>query len=102
MTQLEIPKGEIGQIRLFAVNRPIDELARDLRNDSKEALIADLLGRPMPEGAAELFPVSDLTGVGLASYLGDGYAVPREQAMYCCCSPRPLTGRKRRWTLAPN
>ena len=26
MTQLEIPKGEIGQIRLFAVNRPIDEL----------------------------------------------------------------------------
>ena len=79
MTQLEIPKGEIGQIRLFAVNRPIDELARDLRNDSKEALIADLLGRPMPEGAAELFPVSDLTGVGLASYLGDGYAVPREQ-----------------------
>ena len=113
MTQLEIPKGEIGQIRLFAVNRPIDELARDLRNDSKEALIADLLGRPMPEGAAELFPVSDLTGVGLASYLGDGYAVPREQisrdrdwmrwtAMYGCCSPRPLTGRKQRWTLAPN
>jgi hypothetical protein len=79
MTQLEIPNGEIGQIRLFAVNRPIDKLARDLRDGSKEALIADLLGRSVPEGSAELFPVSDLTGVGLARYLNDGYAVPPDQ-----------------------
>lgn len=79
MTELHIPKGEHGQIRLFAVNRPIDVMARDLRSMEKTALIADLLGFDAPADTAELFPVSDLTGVGLARYLTDGYTATDAQ-----------------------
>ncbi len=75
MTTLNIPKGEHGQIRLFAVNRPTEAMARDLHSAEKPAVTADLLGFAPPPGTAELFPVSDLTGVGLPRYLTDGYAV---------------------------
>ena len=79
MTTVTIPKGEHGQIRLFAVNRPIDAMTRDLQSADKQQAINDLLGFDVPENAAELFLVSDLTGVGLARYLTDGYAVTPEQ-----------------------
>jgi len=79
VTELHIPKGEHGQIRLFAVNRPIDVMARNLREIEKTALIDDLLGVHAPAGTAELFPVSDLAGVGLSRYLTDGYAVTQAQ-----------------------
>lgn len=79
MTKVTIPQGEHGQIRLFAVNRPIETMTRDLREKDKQQLIADLLGFDVPENGAELFLVSDLTGVGLARYLTDGYAVTDEQ-----------------------
>lgn len=79
MTALHIPQGEHGQIRLFAVNRPIDAMARDLRGSGKSHVINDLLGFDVAENAAELFPVSDLTGVGLPRYLTDGYTVTEAQ-----------------------
>ena len=79
MTTVTIPKGEHGQIRLFAVNRPIDAMARDLRSHDKQHLINDLLGRDIPASGAELFALSDLTGVGLPRYLSDGYTVTPEQ-----------------------
>ncbi len=79
MTTLKIAKSETGQIRLFVVNRAIDSMAHDLRTQDKQDLITDLLGFDVPEGTAELFPVSDLTGVGLPRYLTDGYAVTDAQ-----------------------
>lgn len=79
MTTVTIPKGEYGQIRLFAVNRAIDDMTRALRDTDKQQVINDLLGVEIPENTAELFLISDLTGVGLARYLTDGYAVTQEQ-----------------------
>lgn len=79
MTMLTIPNSEVGQIRLFAVNRPIDAVSRDLRNTEKDQVIASLLGTSVPTGTAELFPISDLEGVGLAHYLREGYAVTDAQ-----------------------
>jgi hypothetical protein len=79
MTTLTIPPAEHGQIRLFAVNRPVDAMARTLQDNDKAAVISDLLGFAVPSGTAELFAVSDLTGVGLPRYLTDGYTVTEAQ-----------------------
>jgi len=79
MTILTIPPHEHGQIRLFAVNRPIDAMARTLQENDKSAVISDLVGFDVPSGSAELFAVSDLTGVGLPRYLMDGYTVTEAQ-----------------------
>ncbi|SFS63702.1 hypothetical protein SAMN04488040_1230 [Sulfitobacter marinus] len=79
MTTLTIPAGEHGQIRLFAVNRPVEVIASMLQSNDKAAAISDLLGFTVPSGSAELFAVSDLTGVGLPRYLTDGYAVTEAQ-----------------------
>jgi hypothetical protein len=79
MTTLTIPPHEHGQIRLFAVNRPIDAVAHTLQDNDKSAVISDLVGFDVPSGSAELFAVSDLTGVGLPRYLTDGYTVTEAQ-----------------------
>ena len=79
MTTLTIPKAEYGQIRVFAVNRPVDAMAAAVQSDGKAALIRDLVGFDVPDGSAELFAVSDLTGVGLPRYLSDGYTVTQAQ-----------------------
>ncbi len=79
MTTLNIPKAEHGQIRLFAVNRPADAMAATLQSGDKSAVIGDLVGFAVPDGSAELFAVSDLTGVGLPRYLADGYTVTDAQ-----------------------
>jgi hypothetical protein len=79
MTLLNIPLGEFGQIRLFAVNRPVDAMTRALRSSDKTQVISDLLGFDAAPNTAELFAVSDLTGVGLPRYLTDGYTVTAAQ-----------------------
>ena len=76
---IEIPPGERGQIRVFAVNRSPDEIRRAIADRSKTEVAGDLIGQPMPEDGFEFFPTADLTGVGLSGYLGDGYAVPAAQ-----------------------
>ena len=76
MTTLNIPAGEIGVVRLFAVSRPIPAMSVALKRQPKSEVIAELLGTQTPEDTAELFPISDLTGVGLPAYLMDGYAIP--------------------------
>ena len=76
---LSIPLNEHGLIRVFAVNRPAAELSNALKSQDKTTLVADLLGHEMTESGAELFPVSDLAGIGLSGYLADGYAVPLDQ-----------------------
>lgn len=79
MTQVHIPKSEHGVIRVFAVSRPMPDMSAALKSQSKEALAADLLGRDVGPSTIELFPVTDLTGVGLPRYLADGYDVPDDQ-----------------------
>ncbi|WP_299969805.1 hypothetical protein [uncultured Roseobacter sp.] len=74
---LHIPAGERGQIRVFAINRPPGDMATALASTPKPDLARELLGAPhLDTTSTEIFPVSDLAGVGLAAYLAEGYAVP--------------------------
>lgn len=74
---IEIPRTETGVIRVFAISRPMAQMARTLRQQSKSALASALLGHDVAEHDVELFGLSDLAGVGLARYLSDGYDVDR-------------------------
>jgi hypothetical protein len=78
MTAIEIPRTEFGTIRVFAVSRPMANMARALRQQSKAALASTLLGHQVSEDDIELFALSDLTGVGLHGYLSEGYDVDKE------------------------
>ena len=74
-----IPAGETGTIRVFAVNRPVAEIQALLNGAPVADVARVLLGDPhLDTAGTELFPVSDLAGVGLAAYLSDGYAVTDE------------------------
>jgi hypothetical protein len=80
MTAINIPAGERGVIRVFAINRPTSDMRVALSRTPKPDLARDLLGDPhLDTASAEIFPVSDLEGVGLTAYLTDGYAVPDAQ-----------------------
>jgi len=79
MKQITIPKGETGVLRVFAVSRPIPDMARAIKNGYKTALAGELLGRPVAADKIELFALSDLTGVGLPGYLIDGQGVAEVQ-----------------------
>jgi hypothetical protein len=76
---IQIPRNEEGLIRIFSVSRPPLEITSEIAARDKAAIAAELVGRPLPEGEFELFPVADLSGVGLSGYLTDGYAVPADQ-----------------------
>ena len=67
MTTIRIQNSETGKVRLFAVNRSIDAVALAVRDADKGTVIT------------ELFPVTDLAGVGLTAYLTEGYAVSDDQ-----------------------
>ena len=77
MTSIFIPRHEAGIIRVFSISRPIATLARELKQQHKAALATALLGQEIAENAFELFPLSDLTGVGLPRYLSEGYDIPQ-------------------------
>ena len=78
--RIEIPRGERGMIRVFAVNRAELEMQVALSRQPKPDLARDLLGdQHLNTIGTEIFPVNDLDGVGLAGYLADGYAVPADQ-----------------------
>lgn len=79
MTTVSIPAGEIGVIRVFAVNRAIPTMKRAIASTGKSAVAAELCGQPLTENGYEIFPVSDLTGVGLPTYLTDGFTVPADE-----------------------
>lgn len=73
---LDIPAHEAGMIRVFAVNRPPADVQADLKRMPVADLARDLLNAPhLDTASAEVFPVSDLSGVGLGAYLSEGYAV---------------------------
>jgi len=74
MTQtIDIPANEHGALRVFALSMT-DETARALKDIPAELMTA--LGVPVDPDHVEIFPLSDLEGVGLAGYLADGHAVP--------------------------
>ncbi|UWR23075.1 hypothetical protein [Sulfitobacter sp. S190] len=79
MATIEVPALEKGVVRLFAVSRPIPDMTKALRDGDKSAIIDELLGHEIKDGGAELFPVSDLTGVGLRSYLVEGYDIAPDE-----------------------
>lgn len=77
MPVIEISGDEQGVIRVFAISRPMADMARALKQQPKKALAATLLGHPVEDDDFELFAVSDLTGVGLSGYISEGYDVDR-------------------------
>ena len=77
MAAIEIPRAEQGTIRVFAISRPIADMARALKQQSKTTLISNMLGHDVSDDDIELFALSDLTGVGLHGYLSDGYDIDR-------------------------
>lgn len=75
-TPIDIQKNERGAIRVFAINLAPTEVTERLKKLPKSDFARQLLGNPhLNTASAEIFPVSDLTGMGLSSYLGEGYAV---------------------------
>ena len=77
---LTFKAGERGQIHVFAVNRPAADLAAALDAKPKADLARELLRAPhLDTSSTELFALSELSGVGLAAYLSEGYAVDAAQ-----------------------
>lgn len=77
--RIAIKATEQGVVRVFAVDLPDDALkAFNARNGTwplRDALGADTLDI----AHIEVFPVSDLKGVGLAGYLDQGLGIPDDQ-----------------------
>lgn len=73
---LTVPTNERGVIRVFALSMTDGE-AQKLKDDPAALNIA--LGTNVDASYVEVFPVSDLEGVGLVGYLAEGNAVPMEQ-----------------------
>jgi len=74
---IDIPTGERGLIRVFALSMD-DGAAKDLKRETQnrpdgEAALAHMLGvATLDPSYVEIFPVSDLEGVGVAGYLVEG------------------------------
>jgi len=85
MSEMKVPALEAGVIRLFAIDLPLDEIkafnTKTNRDDGdahwplKDALGAQYLD----EDFVEVFPVSDLEGLGLSGYLMQGNDVTSDQ-----------------------
>jgi len=78
MATINISQHESGVVRLFAISRPMADMARALRHSSKGVIASGLLRHEVTHEDIELFALSDLTGLGLRQYLADGYAIPPE------------------------
>jgi hypothetical protein len=79
MSKIDIPAHEHGCTRLFAINRPAQDMSRALKTGTRAGLAQELLGQPVTEDKVEIFPLADLAGVGLPGYLREGHAVPSDQ-----------------------
>jgi hypothetical protein len=78
MPTINISQHENGVVRVFAVSRPMADMARALRQASKGAIASGLLRHEVTAEDIELFALSDLTGLGLRQYLTEGYSIPAE------------------------
>lgn len=71
---LHISAHETGAVRVFSVSMPAADLTPYMLDN---ALIGELLGAPIADPQyVELFPISDLEGLGLIGYLTEGQGVP--------------------------
>ncbi len=76
---IAIPANERGMIRVFAVNAAAAEIAEQLKTLPKADLARQFLNAPhLDTTSVELFHLDDLTGMGLATYLAEGYAVEED------------------------
>jgi hypothetical protein len=73
---ISIPANEVGVIRVFALSMSGAE-AEALKDDPQA--LQSVLGTQVDADQIEVFPVSDLEGVGLVGYLAEGNAVPLDQ-----------------------
>ncbi|WP_397543614.1 hypothetical protein [Roseovarius salis] len=77
--RIEVKAGERGRVWVFAVDLEPAGLDEFMRHDGRwpvqEALGAETLD---PEHV-EVFPVSDLEGLGLSGYLSEGHGIPEDQ-----------------------
>lgn len=77
---IPIPPGEHGRIRVFAINIPSAQMKTDLQKHPKADVARTLLEDPhLDTTNCEIFPVSDLSGMGLTTYLIEGYVVPEAE-----------------------
>ncbi|KIN73777.1 hypothetical protein [Sulfitobacter guttiformis] len=77
MVTIDIPRNESGTIRVFAISRPMADMARAVQRQGTQALGAELLGHEVKSDEIELFALSDLAGVGLHGYLSEGYDIDK-------------------------
>ncbi|KEJ88759.1 hypothetical protein [Sulfitobacter donghicola] len=75
MTPINIRQTEHGVIRVFAISRPMADMARALKQASKSGVASALLKHPVADNDVELFALSDLAGVGLPDYLINGHGM---------------------------
>ncbi|WP_415401916.1 hypothetical protein [Tateyamaria sp. SN3-11] len=73
---IDIAASEVGVIRVFALSMT-DTEAKALKDDP--AALNMSLGADVDAEQVELFPITDLEGVGLVGYLAEGNAVPMDQ-----------------------
>lgn len=79
MATINIPQHEHGIIRVFAISRPMSDMTIALEQQPKALLASTLLGHNVADADVELFPLSDLVGVGLPQYLIEGYDVDKNE-----------------------
>ena len=73
---LHIKQNEAGGVRVFALSMDAAEVQPYLENN---ALVAGLLGIDLIDPQyIEVFPISDLEGFGLVSYLAEGQGIPED------------------------
>ena len=73
---MQIPALETGVLRLFSVNLPEPEIVDFAAGDAlRAALGADTLD----PAKVEVFPVKDLSDLGLPGYLTEGQGIPEDQ-----------------------
>lgn len=81
-TPLHIPAHEAGVLRLFSLSMTEDEAQALLQvpedEDAPHPLKTALGAETLDTEFVEVFPISNLEGLGLAGYLHEGNDVPRE------------------------
>lgn len=74
--RIEVPAGETGVVRLFAVDLPPEDI-EDFADFEREGwpLISALGLYDLNPSYVEIFPVSNLDDMGLPGYLTEGYSI---------------------------
>lgn len=77
--KISVKAGDRGLVWVFAVDLEGDEAARFNRRNGEWPVQKALGAETLDPEHVEMFPASDLEGVGLAGYLEEGMGIPRDQ-----------------------